>query len=52
MMSVAVIVVRVASGARLRRQRTLLIFSGFENESENTCSEHKTHRQNGNFHCG
>ncbi len=51
-MPVAVIVVPVASGSRLRREGTQLIFSGFENESENTCNEHECHRQYGNFHCG
>lgn len=42
-MPVAVIVVRVTSATRLRRERTQLIFSGLENETENTCSEHETH---------
>jgi hypothetical protein len=49
-MPVAVIVVRVTSRAGFRRERTLLIFSGFENESKNTRGEHECHCNNGNFH--
>ena len=49
---VAMIVVRVTSRAGFRRERTLLIFSGLENESKNTRSQHETDCENGNFHCG
>jgi hypothetical protein len=52
MMPVAVIVVRIPTRSGFRRERTLLIFSGLENESKNTCSEHKCHCNNGNFHYG
>jgi hypothetical protein len=50
MMPVAVIVVRVTSSAGFRRERTQLIFSGLENESKNTGSEHECHCNNSNFH--
>ena len=52
MMPVAVIVVHVTSRAGFRRERTLLIFSGLENESKNTCSQHETDCKDGYFHCG
>jgi hypothetical protein len=48
--AVAMVVVRVASGPRFRRKRALLIFSGLENETKNTCSEHEYHCKNSDFH--
>jgi hypothetical protein len=52
MINVAVIVVRVPARTGFWRERTLLIFSGLENESKNTCSEYECHCNNGNSHYG
>ena len=50
MTPMSVIVVRIASRAGFRCERTLLIFSRLENESQNSRSEHECHCNNGNFH--
>ena len=52
MPAVAMIVVCATTCAGFRRQRTLLIFSGLENESKDTRSQHKYGCKNGNFHFG
>lgn len=50
MMPVAVIVVRIPSGTRLRRDRTLLLFRGFEHESKNSGAKYKHGSYNCNLH--
>jgi hypothetical protein len=50
MASMAMIVVRVTTRTGFRRQRTQLVCSGLENESKDTCSDHKHRCKNSNLH--
>ena len=50
MTMVIVCIMFIAARSRFRLERTLLIFSGFENESKDTCGQHEHSRKNGNLH--